>query len=563
MPTERDVLERLVARPEFRGDVDAARRRGDRIRRTRRLVVAGACAVVLLAVGGTALAIADASDDNSQVDVVDEPSTTAAPTTVAPTSTTAVASPASDGWSQLPPSPLSPRTHPAMVAADAELIVWGGLGDHRDGAAYDFATGRWRRIADAPIELSGANDTQPPAVFTGREMLVVSGPLHLDGTGAAAYDPATDRWRMLATPPFDMREGMYTAWTGDEAIFYGGVAGDVVPDRSGYAYDPTTDTWREIPESPLGHRAGPGVVWHDGELYVVGGSAQRSSGEPYDPQPDGAAYDPRTDSWRSLPDDPFGNPRAAYSIDGGIVVFDDRCDNQCTSAALLDTRDSWIEIPQGPPLAPRSVTTTRFGLLGWTVTGGAAIGPGVDTWRTLAPPPADLGTVVATAATGDDVFLDSMAGIWRYSLTGAQEPVAVDEGTAMEAARLLSFVAHQRDDDAFEALPLGETVQFYDGDQPVVVRTADDLRSVDGWTATVGDGGSLLDLLDSSDALGNSLDRDAPCHDAPADPPGTAGRARVTIHRIDAPGCEDWFAVDLYLDAAGRIVVVRLDGSSR
>jgi hypothetical protein len=452
-----------------------------------------------------------------------------------------------------------------MATTDTELIVWGGLGEHRDGAAYDPATGRWRRIADAPDALAAQNDTQPPAVFTDHEMIVVSGPLHVGGTGAAAYDPDADRWRMIAAPPFDMREGMYTAWTGTEAIFYGGVAGDTVPDQSGYAYEPATDTWREIPESPLGHRAGEGVAWYDGKLYVLGGSAQRSSGEPYNPQPDGAAYDPRSNSWRSLPDDPYGNPRGAYSVGGGIVVFDDRCIEECSAAAFFDVADeTWVDIPQGPPLAPRSLTRVRFTLFGWSPSGGAAIGPEIDVWRPLSPPPADVGTVISTASNGDAVFLQTLAGLWRFQASAAEPGVAdVDEDVAMEAARLLSFVAHQRDDDAFDAVPLGETVQFYDGDMPLVVRTADDLRSDEGWMGTVSDGGSVLDLLDSSDALSDSTDRQAPCHAAPADPPGTAGRRRVTIHRIDAPGCETWFAVDLYLDAPGRIVVVRLDRASR
>src|SRR5437764_244170 len=76
---------------------------------------------------------------------------------------------------------------------------------------------------------------------TGGELLVwggrdiVSG---LDLADGAAYDPATDRWRML--PPAglsarSMRDGM--AWTGKEVVLWGGGTSNEAFD-DGAAYDP-------------------------------------------------------------------------------------------------------------------------------------------------------------------------------------------------------------------------------------------------------------------------------------------------------------------------------------
>ena len=57
MPAERDALEAFAARIEPRGSADAARRRGDQLRRRRRVLTSvGACAVVLAIIGGAAVA---------------------------------------------------------------------------------------------------------------------------------------------------------------------------------------------------------------------------------------------------------------------------------------------------------------------------------------------------------------------------------------------------------------------------------------------------------------------------------------------------------------------------
>ena len=119
-----------------------------------------------------------------------------------------------------------------------------------------------------------------------------------------AYDPATDSWRELAAPPIERRQQAASVWTGTEWIVWGGTTGDKEFD-DGAAYDPTSDTWRPLPDSPLSPRRVRGA-WTGTELIVVAGS---TGGEPVTgngefAHADGAAYDPATDTWRSLTSGP-------------------------------------------------------------------------------------------------------------------------------------------------------------------------------------------------------------------------------------------------------------------
>jgi hypothetical protein len=292
-----------------------------------------------------------------------------------------------------------------------------------------------------------------------------------------------------------------------------------------------------------------------------------SSIEPYNPQRDGAAYNPETDRWRTLPADPFGNPRAAYAIGGGVVVIDDRCDDECTSAAFFDpVAGTWTDVAKGPPLDRRLLVRLRFGLMGLSDGVGAVITPDIDAWHMIEPPPFDISPSDrwAIASSWDDIFLVGSSVIWRYQpnldRSGIDaQPSPEDQQAATDAARLVSEAGHQRDRETFEKLPLAEIVMFFRGTTILGGQQASHLRDEAGWrfeqsSSTV----SIMDLLRDSNATTVSTERSAPCHDVPDDPPGTASMTRVTISRSDAPSCDTWWAIDLYLQD-GRITFVRLD----
>jgi hypothetical protein len=116
---------------------------------------------------------------------------------------------AADGWRRLAAAPLSRRVGHSAVWSGTQLLLWGGRvpggGAKADGAAYDPVGDRWRRLPPAPV----AGRFGHAAVWTGTEVLVWGG-MRPDRAGrsevaladGAAYQPATRRWRRIAPAPF-------------------------------------------------------------------------------------------------------------------------------------------------------------------------------------------------------------------------------------------------------------------------------------------------------------------------------------------------------------------------
>jgi hypothetical protein len=204
-------------------------------------------------------------------------------------------------WRPASPAPIESRSHPAAIWNGHEVLVWGGLSatgiPFADGAAYDPAADRWRPMAPSPL-----NARVPlVAAWTGREVLVAGARpgagrarWSTGGTDAAAYDPATDRWRRLPTMPVSLAEAV-AAWTGSDLIVYGGLAtppGGIDPAGGsrrarGAAYDPVRNRWRLLPVAPL---TSPFLTaaW-TGRKFVAWDDARRA-----------ASFDPRSDRWGSV-----------------------------------------------------------------------------------------------------------------------------------------------------------------------------------------------------------------------------------------------------------------------
>jgi hypothetical protein len=230
-------------------------------------------------------------------------------------------------WSSLAPSPLQGRSWSAGVWTGEEVVIWGGATGSDpttrpfgDGAAYDPASGSWRRITPAPV----AANSPLFSVWTGRE-LVVWGSYRTDGSGTgAAYDPVTDTWRTVPDPPILLNDGTAT-WTGTEMVVVGAQlqSGNHSPTETaiGAAYDPMADTWRSLPAAPLSPQSN-GVAWNGTE--VIGVDYDRAS----------AVYSPITDQWS-----PFGR-LPSDSCEGGLtdivsvgnIVVTDLCGSLMTRA---------------------------------------------------------------------------------------------------------------------------------------------------------------------------------------------------------------------------------------
>lgn len=225
----------------------------------------------------------------------------------APFADGAVYEPANDSWTIMPAAPLAARHDPVSAWTGTEMVVWGGIDGAQlaDGAAYNPAANTWRAIATAPLD--GVAATMASTVWTGTELIIWGGD---DAAGqpratGAAYNPSTDIWRSLAASPLLARHEAATVWTGSEMVVWGGAPADGGPGHApfsdGAAYNPSTDTWRTIAVSPLAGRIAP-AVWTGTEMLVVAG--RNSDRDGMFAFGDGAAYDPATDRWREVADGP-------------------------------------------------------------------------------------------------------------------------------------------------------------------------------------------------------------------------------------------------------------------
>ena len=241
-----------------------------------------------------------------------DPPTTAPPATVPETPPPAASSPF---WQQLPDGPLGRRSFPFVVAAGHELVVLGGQSSLTasaprltDGAIYSPSSSSWRAMAPAPFAPSSAT-------WTGSELLVVGN----DGS-TAGYDPASDVWRTLASSRLSPRDLAATAWTGRELLVWGGsqpdcgVSVDCLRTQfptDGAAYRPSADSWRALPDTGGVRPAGGGRVV-SGRWVVPTGRAE--PGLPITTSAAWSIYDPKADSWRTLPT-PAGTHRGGCRRD--------------------------------------------------------------------------------------------------------------------------------------------------------------------------------------------------------------------------------------------------------
>jgi hypothetical protein len=218
----------------------------------------------------------------------------------------------------LPPAPLTAREGQTTVFTGREVIVWGGrtvprppdfgsvpTRDFADGAAYDVATGQWRRLA--PTGAQGRYDAV--GVWTGTEMLVLGGqadPPTLPGTQlpSLAYNPRTDRWRTLAPAPT-----CPLAAAVSRSLVY--VVGSCTSDAAEIAavYDPARDRWSALQDPATGDAVSQ-LLAVDGHLVLWAGNA-------------GAVYDIGADQWSHLllvPTRDTVSATLAAAADGSVLV---------------------------------------------------------------------------------------------------------------------------------------------------------------------------------------------------------------------------------------------------
>lgn len=299
--------------------------------------------------------------------------------------------PATNTWSMLPPTPLTPRGGAAGAWTGTEMVVAGGLaspdGTHAgaalatDGAAWDAVTNTWHPIAAMPTTLPGGD---PTAVWTGREMLVWSSAPDAPGTKGRevvlAYNPSSNTWRTLPPSGLTPRQNAVTVWTGKELVVWGGLnSDDTTAYSDGARLDPVTGTWRRLPAAPVPARGQAADAWSGHEVFVWGGDTG-AGGPGRGIVGRGAAYDPTTNTWRVLPLSPLrakSSPAGVWTGRFFLVIGGGEGSILPVpgpgAAAYDPSTNAWMVLPTAPsypppaPNGPTGPADQRFaGLAVWT-----------------------------------------------------------------------------------------------------------------------------------------------------------------------------------------------------
>jgi hypothetical protein len=296
---------------------------------------------------------------------------------------------------------------------------------HADGAGYDARTGRWGRLPLAP-EAQLPDDDGAATVWTGREVLIWGGftitdPVNNPNLGrpadGLAYDPARRTWRKLAARPPQLKPASghdgRAVWTGRELLVTGVQEADARGGMVGGAYDPATDRWRLLPPSPAltsgsRHLQGRTAVWAGTRLLVWNFWSSRP--RPYDEsdatdppgvEPDGIdlwAYNPASNRWTVLPTPPSEVRRTVVDgsmvWDGYQVVMVGQqvrvvagADHAVAVAGRYDPDTArWTPIADSPPLRGR-LRLAWAGAAVVELSSNAVYDPAGDRWLPLPAPP--------------------------------------------------------------------------------------------------------------------------------------------------------------------------------
>ena len=185
----------------------------------------------------------------------------------------------------------TPRYRLGAAGVGCQVYVVGGL----DSAnrlvdaflRYDLSTNAWTRLPNKPTLVSGV-----ALVAQGGRLYAIGGyngesrPVDV----VEVYDPQTARWSLETHLPQPLGGVAACAVEGVLYVF-GGLGAERTFD-SVWAYDLSARTWQARSGMPGGPRAFAGAAALDGAIYVVGGWPALRTAE---------RYDPRTDTWTTLP----------------------------------------------------------------------------------------------------------------------------------------------------------------------------------------------------------------------------------------------------------------------
>jgi len=304
-------------------------------------------------------------------------------------------------WRDLPTTAVGTELSPFVAMVDDNRVISLSMenrGEMVAGEIIDLGSSTVEPIAASPLRWRAL----AMVAWTGEEVIVSGGS---NGPGievsGAAYNPASDSWRLISDPPgfeSDLSENQVVGpgvWTGTELVSW----------WSGLAYNPESDSWREIAQSPLTPRMDEAVAATNGDVLVWGGCDRLAVPNCNDsqevPLTSGAIYDPETDSWTLLPDGPLSGGTGALAVDtngdnGVVVVVPNPADLDAPTVAAIDpVTHIWTELPplpESPAGVASSLTWTGTDIVSWAgyngsyaeeTDAGFMLNPSAGAWRAL------------------------------------------------------------------------------------------------------------------------------------------------------------------------------------
>jgi N-acetylneuraminic acid mutarotase len=337
-------------------------------------------------------------------------------------------------WTKLPAAPI--RTAPDWGAVSVwtghEMIIHGltvrihGSGGWRGVTfAYRPATNRWVRLAS--LSSGSAYETDDVAVWTGSRMFVF-------GQTEASYNPATNTWHKLAWPGMSM-SGAVTGWTGHRFLAWGGTCCSGLS-HDGAIYNPGTDRWRKLPTAPIAPRKYAAGAWTGKELIVAGGHRYLAR-QPYTKEfRSGAAYNPATHTWRTLPPMPHRPVDGPALWDGKEVLF--LSTTSARGMAFNPATRHWRLLPAMPlPRSGFAAVWTGHRVLVWgglSTDGtppphGEAYIPATNRWGALPASPLPGRAGPTSVWTGDKMI------VWGGSIDNGRTITRFKDGAAYTPRR--------------------------------------------------------------------------------------------------------------------------------
>jgi hypothetical protein len=182
------------------------------------------------------------------------------------------------------------------------------------------------------------------------------------GRSERAAPDASGTWRKAPSPPLSPRESARAVWTGREVLVLGGSDAPPCPPnaqcrattepplRDGAAFNPRTGSWRRIADAPVGFDfAEAAVVGHTVFVATPGNDSRPGSPSAV------IAYDVQHDRWRRLPTAPRPSRNYTLVAAGKRLVAYDRGGGheEAPGYLLARNRRSWRPLPKAPLLPTR------------------------------------------------------------------------------------------------------------------------------------------------------------------------------------------------------------------